>query len=268
MTQFSSQDQERLKQLLMEYIGCSCEESPGGDSSEADTGNKIVFRPSSIPEKKCFAERYEYIMSHLPLGDWLPRYHCINLSVTGFFERLSYVLSGRLYFISPAKPAIPNNLSAFIEELRTTHEKAQMLFDDHKQNVTRICPKLESILEEIQDNEDITLEQIMEQIRTQKPLRQIEEYRIRDLYFLNAFVQQSNVHISLLEATDYKLNSVFGVAKQVISKFRPAQIPIISGRYVRLLRKIIQIKPLIEPETSVWAMQYPRGIKAAIKLFD
>jgi hypothetical protein len=257
MTQVPIQGQEQLKQSLKELLARNCH------------GINLIFRPSPIPDGLCVAERYKYLMTHLPIGNWFPHYLCIvKTPLNDLFERFSYVLSGRLYYLSPDKTENPDNPDNFIKELGDAKERAQASFDGIKAKILKKSPNLEDVFEKLEDCEDMTLEKVMKLSRAQGLQVHSAKCSMQHLYSLNAFAQQLNVHITLLEEAIEKQDSIFCVVRKVISRFNPNQIQKVSGRYLKLLEEIIQIKPLIEPETAAWAMQYPGGIRSVIKVFD
>jgi hypothetical protein len=58
------------------------------------------------------------------------------------------------------------------------------------------------------------------------------------------------------------------ILKQVIMRLDIRDIPGAVNIYSRLLKEITQIKPLIEPETAMLAIQHDGGIQSIVRLFD
>jgi hypothetical protein len=262
LTQISLQDSDAIKQVMQKYFNCHC-----GDPSGDHPCSKLVFNPPTIPDKLCVAEKYKYLKSHLPIGEWCPLYQCIiNTPYIDLFERFSYTLSGNFYYLFQSKTPNTANLHKFIQKLERIKGKIGESFDSSKSEILEQYPIFADTLE-IQDEEDVTLGKIKQLV---KPLHlpDVAKYRVQGLYYTDALLKQLNAHIFQFDYLQENPNSIFGVIEQVISRFEPQKISRVAKRYVRLLREIIQKRPLIEPETAAWAIQHPKGITGVIKLFN
>jgi hypothetical protein len=259
MARLSSNDRKKYGKEILELLGYHHHHKDEGENCH---GNPLIFAPNPIPDailEDALALR-NYRLSHLPLTPWLAEYkRIIHTPLPKVFENLSFVLSGKLYYLSLDKPTNPDNIGAFVEELTTIRSKAQDTFDQNKARILTLCPKISDLLDEIQDDENFTFTRYVTGINEVEPEHQRRILREKGwkLFLMDSSIKMLQSAGTRLTGAE-KPNSLPGLLQQVVTRIKPVNIPKFASRFGHRLEEIIGFLPNIEFETALWLMQSPR----------